>query len=118
MVKPGKKGDKDDEEDPIARSLQERINLGSVTQVVSKVAGSKPVAVAQPGIKKQVPKSKDSTQIVNDGEVPTPKGSSVPPKNILKDAKDDKPKPNLIKQQSQVGSKKGGKDDDSDDPIA
>ena len=36
----------EDEDDPITKSLNERIRAGGVTQVVVKAGGSKPTAVA------------------------------------------------------------------------
>ncbi len=62
-IKPGKPS-KEDEDDPIARSLKERIAAGGITEVVSKPGGAKPT-VSQPGLKR-VPKPKDSSTEAGD----------------------------------------------------
>lgn len=61
MAKFGSKkvGDKDDEDDPIAKSLNERIAAGGVTQVVSK-PGGRTATVSQPGLRRPVPKPRES----------------------------------------------------------
>lgn len=78
---------------------------------MAKALGSKIAAVSQPGLKK--PKT---------DQAPTPKNSANRPPSSLKEAKDmqkdtAKPLGKLVNPNTGV-VKKGGKDDDSDDPIA
>jgi len=111
-VKPGSiKVTKDDEDDPIAKSLKERLAAGGLTEVVTKPGGSKPV-VSQPGLKR-VPKPKDSTTEACDTQVPTPKAGKAAG---FKEEKKEGDKPKLVLTKQGTGGVKKG--DDSDDPIA
>jgi hypothetical protein len=96
---PGKKGGKDDgDDDPIEKSLNERIALGGVTQVAKSANPVKPVVSKPVKVVKEKVAEEDKT-----GE------------NKVKVAVEKHIGEKVGKL---VGNKKGGKDDDTDDPIA
>lgn len=100
---PGKKGKEEEDDDPIAKSLQERIAAGGVTQVVTKAGEKKIPSVSVPPPKKVKEKKEDSV---------TPRNKSTVKETVEK---------GVISKANKAGGnfgKKGGKDDDSDDPIA
>ncbi len=95
-----KKGAKDDDnDDPIEKSLNERIALGGVTQVAKGVNPVKPV-VSKPVVKAVKDKNAEEEKT----------GDNKLTKAVEKNLGD--------KVGKMIGGKKAGKDDDTDDPIA
>lgn len=115
MQPKGKRGKDDDEDDPIAKSLNERIAAGGITSVVSKptekgtsISKVTTVVKATTNLKANInKKQKDGEDVEEEKIQSTPKG---------KDAKKiTLPKPsgtNLIKKTTTKDDK------DDDDPIA
>lgn len=114
----------EDEDDPISKSLNERIKAGGVTQQVVKAGGAKPAAISQPGLKKPLPSTKESTTdtkpAAGDKSKPTIGGGSQAA--AQKDAGAAKgtaaaADKGLLKQVSSVADKKGKGAADDEDPI-
>jgi hypothetical protein len=99
----GKKGAKDDDnDDPIEKSLNERIAAGGVTQVIKGANPVKPV-VSKPVVKP-----------IKDKNAEEEKGGDNKDGNKIIKAVEK----NLGDKVGKLVGKKAGKDDDADDPIA
>jgi hypothetical protein len=109
--KAGKKGGKDEdvEDDPIAKSLKERMAAGGLTEVVNKGAAAKGTASDQRrGSTAVVPEEKKVEKAVK------PSGAmTARPQTAVKPPAEEKKAAPVAN-----GVKKAGKEDDTDDPIA
>lgn len=106
----GKKGGKDDgdEDDPIAKSLNQRIAAGGLTQVIAKAPGEKPTMGKAATVATAVGKLKQPIKKGDEEEKSTDKTATDAKKSVPKVGGSTS---NLVKKVSKV-------DDISDDPIA
>ena len=104
-----KKAKDEDNDDPIEKSLNERIALGGVTQVAKSDAKPTRPSVKMP------PQIRNPVQRVDSSKDDDKKGPNATPRGAKSSA------PDLNRAPSRFGEKPGfkkGKDDDNDDPIA